>query len=306
MRQKHYTNRHNQPPNRIQRPRNSTSSTISAISLRNAQLIHQNDQQGLSVSTLSMRSNNNNLTLANSPSHTRGLAEPSSRHTSSSVNERLASVGGLLSALSIIISGALLYAIFTVKSEDKFYYVAAILINITLLILLMVGAIVFDRLYAKKSTPPRPGGRSLARNLANNRVIEVTPSRYCPRNRVLFMRNASLQSNDEILNESNEGLEGRHASFLLRNDVPPKYPGFAIDSQAKISRESVRKLSTQVSTLTVSTTTAGDAKPTDEENIPSNPPPDYYELYPAIGAIQSTIVNETSENESNKDSTAPV
>lgn len=35
------------------------------------------------------------------------------------INERLASIGGLFGALSIIITGALLYAIFTAKSTDK-------------------------------------------------------------------------------------------------------------------------------------------------------------------------------------------
>jgi hypothetical protein len=38
-------------------------------------------------------------------------------------NERLASVTGLFGVLSIVITGALLYAIFTVKSEDKWYYI---------------------------------------------------------------------------------------------------------------------------------------------------------------------------------------
>ncbi len=66
--------------------------------------------------------------LANSLANMRQANSSNSRMQSESnatraitINERLASIGGLFGAFSIIVTGALLYAIFTAKPEDKWF-----------------------------------------------------------------------------------------------------------------------------------------------------------------------------------------
>jgi hypothetical protein len=88
------------------------------------------------------------------------------RSSSSSLNEKLASIGGLFGLVSIIVTAVLLYAIFTSESQDKWFYIVAVLVNVSLLVLLMIGAILFDRFYLKKyafsqdqvARLTRPGG----------------------------------------------------------------------------------------------------------------------------------------------------
>ena len=73
--------------------------------------------------------------------------------TNSNINERLTSIGGFFGAISIIITGGLLYAIFTTNSNQaQWHYIVAVLVNVSLLILLMIMAIIFDRLYLKRLT----------------------------------------------------------------------------------------------------------------------------------------------------------
>jgi hypothetical protein len=75
------------------------------------------------------------------------------RTINSNINERLTSIGGFFGAISIIITGGLLYAIFTTNSNQaQWHYIVAVLVNVSLLILLMIMAILFDRLYLKRLT----------------------------------------------------------------------------------------------------------------------------------------------------------
>ena len=68
------------------------------------------------------------------------------------LNERLTNIGCLFGAISIIITTCLLYLIFTTTSNtEKWYYIVAALINISLLVLLMIMAILFDRFYLKRN-----------------------------------------------------------------------------------------------------------------------------------------------------------
>jgi hypothetical protein len=68
------------------------------------------------------------------------------------LNERLANIGCLFGAISIMITTFLLYLIFTTTSNtEKWYYIVAALINISLLVLLMILAILFDRFYLKRN-----------------------------------------------------------------------------------------------------------------------------------------------------------
>ena len=120
-----------------------------------------------------------------------------------SLNEKLASIGGLFGAISIIITGALLYAIFTAKSEDKWYYVTAVLINISLLLLLMIGAIFFDKYYFKK--------------WANTRTTRQQQN-----------QGPSIISNDPtIFDRTPTNIESQCCDApLYVADVPQLYPGF--------------------------------------------------------------------------------
>jgi hypothetical protein len=113
------------------------------------------------------------------------------------INDRLASIGGLFGAISIIITGALLYAIFTAKSEDKWYYITAVLINVALLLLLMIGAILFDRYYLKKCA-----------------IIQT-----------LRQQTPTISNDRTAIVERTSSNSLNFPSITI--DIPPQYPGYS-------------------------------------------------------------------------------
>lgn len=141
------------------------------------------------------------------------------------INERLASIGGLFGALSIIITGGLLYAIFTAKSEDKWYYITAVLINVFLLILLMIGAIIFDRYYLKKWASLRAHhhhhqqSQQQHRSNSNSNIITSRNGQTTVHNTESSVHFS--QHNNEFLNN----IDSFNTSAIM-NDIPPQYPGY--------------------------------------------------------------------------------
>ena len=178
------------------------------------------------------------------------------------LNERLASVGGLFGALSILITGALLYFIFTARPEDKWYYISAALINISLLLLLMITAILIDRCYLKKY------GSSRRCDSSNNRVINASPSPF--------------PSQPNSVNNLNSPYP--HSCL---NDIPPQYPGYiesqsccVINLKSNDSTNSLVPVSLRPVTLSLNTHDNNDSiLSTDEAK--HYPPPNYFELYPS-------------------------
>ena len=174
-------------------------------------------------------------------------------HTQSvAINEKLASVGGLFGALSIIITGALLYGIFTAKSSDKWYYIVAVLVNIALLIFLMLAAILFDRMYLRKRY-------DIQRQL---RPLELSPS-----------------SCDRLANNPR-----RHPLVLTRENLqpilPPKYPGQIKDARTPID--------TPIRSKPVPTRSNNSTRNQSNKNL-SSQPPNYFDLYP--DQFHSTCIN---------------
>ena len=97
------------------------------------------------------------------------------------LNERLANIGCLFGAVSIIITTCLLYLIFTTTSNnEKWYYIVAALINVSLLVFLMILAILFDRFYLRR----------------NIRVINTNLNSNNNNNNVCTIRQASLSNID--------------------------------------------------------------------------------------------------------------
>jgi hypothetical protein len=181
----------------------------------------------------------------------RALIVNSVYSTRANVNERLASMGGLFGFLSIVVTGALLYAIFTAKSEDKWYYITAVLINIILLILLMIGAIAFDRFYIKRWTTRRLDHTSTIR------TVNMNPSAAC-----------TSQDQHELFDSS---------GYSCINDIPPMYPGFTAEA-------STRQLNGQCRTSAEIQCFYLDLdriQPDDSEKQKKSQPPNYHELYPS-------------------------
>ena len=232
------------------------------------------------------------------------------------INERLASIGGLFGAVSIIITGGLLYAIFTTNSEDKWYYIIAVLINVSLLVLLMVVAILFDRFYLRKLT----------------RNMQGTPQRV---ETLVFPPQHNIQSTTlaphSVLNDSN-------TLGCVYNDVPPVYPGYThqqtnelngVSSSSQtsnqtsyVNRSNLPELCINVHSLNqLKRDTSHKTQNEFDSDMGSGkfmPPPDYFDLYPSshthtdsniiiehmlnisnTGSALTSDSNENNDNESN-------
>lgn len=187
-----------------------------------------------------------------------------------SINENLASIGGLFGAISIIITGFLLYAIFTAKSEDKWYYITAVLINVALLLMLMIGAIIFDKIYLKKWI-----------NIAR-------PSEQ--------RQNTSTISNDpEIFDRTTTNAESQNSPSVMI-DVPPDYPGYYQSStfnsqQQNLPNHSNIVLITANNDFTTNLNTKSTTKTKDDE-IKLNLPPHYTDLYPNTTMTVNVVKND--------------
>lgn len=185
-----------------------------------------------------------------------------------SMNEKLASIGGLFGLLSLVITGILLYAIFTSKSQDKWWYVVAVLVNVSLLVLLMICAILFDRFYLKKYIF---NSSQLINMHQNQRVINQRAHlrrlnrHQVPSQQSTVSYNRSSTSNrpavpHNTIVENPEPTGGRSSDSQA--DMPPEYPGG------------------QIKTLPTSVIVEEEKiKSTSSSSQP--PPPDYFDLYPS-------------------------
>lgn len=204
-------------------------------------------------------------------------------HTTSgrriSLNERLASIGGLFGALSIIITGALLYAIFTARTEDKWYYISAVLVNVSLLIVLMTSAIIFDRYYLNKWATTSSASHSMpSASVLGNSTYHGT----------------SVASNVEMSSFTN----------YYPNDGPPQYPGYfpqpQLAAQIPIPNTTVTSsvllytalpdnniIAARAENINTANACLVNEMSTDEEKNKSYRPPSYYELYPHVKSTET-------------------
>jgi len=210
------------------------------------------------------------------------------------LNEKLASIGGLFGAVNIIITGALLYSIFTAKPEEKWWYISGVIINISILILLMISAILFDRYYLKRLRTDSANSTSTS---TNNRIVNTNPS-------LLLYPQSSLN--------------------FPPTDVPPQYPEYLNESNPVKTEYETASNSRLISTHTSivdsqnSFNISGDPIQIDEINevkessdCPDEPtgkyqsPPNYFDLYPrqctteyatnksSVASIPSTSTSST-------------
>ena len=222
-------------------------------------------------------------------------------------NQRLTSVGGLFATLSIIITGALLYAIFTAKSQDKWYYISAVLINISLLIILMVGAVLFDKYYLKKysnttnnstltSSPISSSTASSASSSTTQNNLVNPSNRIMNLNSVVYPNSHSYnsQNNNSLISiESPNSMDASHQIYLSRNDVPPQYPDITPllnlnDKDKDVNTRRNHQINSHLATATENSTHIINELNNDKSQItnnskldsPLNQPPNYFDLYP--------------------------
>lgn len=288
LRQNHYgkTNQH------VSHQRSSHPSSVRRHQELNAAMLMQPNNSGddMMIPRTARRSNRvtpNAAAAAATANNSNSLR----RQNSVVINERLASIGGLFGALSIIITGALLYGIFTAKSSEKWYYIVAVLVNIGLLVFLMLAAILFDRVYLKKRRVAQSNRTATAQQLLtmaaacrsssnqHHRVVHATP------------RQVSAISAAAAARES------------LLNDVPPKYPGHLIVDEIKGTsnnnsnnnnqQQQAASAAAAAAATTTTTTIPSVSRHVDaiapyrfqihstlSTSSTAMPPPDYYDLYP--------------------------
>lgn len=200
------------------------------------------------------------------------------------LNEKLASIGGLFGAVNIMVTGALLYSVFTAKPEQRWWYLIGVIVNISLLILLMICAILFDRFYLKRFTSrAAPSSQSLT----NNRIINTNPT--------------LLQNTQDFLSYSNS------------NDVPPQYPDCLDESNSiKIENElsPILRLNNSIDTQLINNSSFNSSEFTqghslneikqnqelncsqlETDTVKYQLPPNYFDLYP-----KQTIKNSSEYN----------
>ncbi len=160
-----------------------------------------------------------------------------------------------------------MYAIFTAKSEDKWYYITAVLINVALLLMLMIGAIIFDKIYLKKWI-----------NIAR-------PSEQ--------RQNTSTISNDpEIFDRTTTNAESQNSPSIFI-DVPPDYPGYYQSPTFNTQQQNLPNQSNIVliaanNDFTINLNTKSTTTKNDE--IKLNLPPHYTDLYPNTNTIMTIDV----------------
>lgn len=289
------TRRHHNRNNRNHRNTQTRPNQQQTPQPQPQQALHCMPQNTSGSNTSSLANSNSNLNT----SHNRNSLNTSLNSIefirSITINERLASIGGLFGALSIIITGALLYAIFTAKTEDKWYYIIAVLINVSLLIILMIGAIIFDKVYLKKfSNNTRRLHQSLTSpSRHTSRIIHVNPT-LCQNNYV---------SHHSIINE----LNNRSSSQNYLNDVPPSYDT-SISANINKQNRNINSISNQISSenenradvlipssIYVTVTNLNQVKRDNydldlDQNGKFLPPPNYFDLYPLKDTDRNIIL----------------
>ena len=185
------------------------------------------------------------------------------------LNQKLTSIGAFFGTLSIVITGVLLYAIFTAESQDKWYYISAVLINVSLLLFIMIGAILFDRYFVKKypQTTSLPTTQTTtSHSLVNptNRIVNAT----------LYPVNPPYIQNSLIVDESINSIDClNNEEFRARNDVPPQYPD--VSTFINLNDKELIKDSRRVTLISDETN-----KTQVKLDSPLNPP-NYFDLYPS-------------------------
>lgn len=292
LRQNHYgkTNQH------VSHQRSSHPASVRRHQELNAAMLMQTNNSGddMMIPRTARRSNRvtPNTAAAAAANNSNSLRRQDSSR-SVVINERLASIGGLFGALSIIITGALLYGIFTAKSSEKWYYIVAVLVNIGLLVFLMLAAILFDRVYLKKRRVAQSNRTATAQQL-------LTMAAAC--------RSSSSQHHRVVHATPRHNAAISTARESLLNDVPPKYPGHLIVDEIKGTTNNSNNSQQQQATAATTTTTTipsvsrhVDAIAPYRLQIHSTlstsstamPPPDYYDLYP-------NFINRNSSSSSSR------
>jgi hypothetical protein len=297
--------------------RNSSTRTrlnpTGSIRSLNANNSNQNIGSNLSrpsINLINLHSSNTHTANSNANSPPQNLASTSNQPLirsaisnnsidyarSSSINEKLASIGGVFGIISIIVTAVLLYAIFTSQSEDKWFYIIAVLINISLLVLLMIGAILFDRFYLKKYAL----NESQQANLTRPSVCE---NREQSRPRLQRNQRIARVSQTRTANTSPSHFtsNGDVSVTNNQNDLPPVYPGPLSDTNSKSTAgvSNLNSRQTSNSNVNINRVKAFDERerlleetssvlfvetPTDTDNSnlsSSNHPPNYFDLYPS-------------------------
>ena len=220
------------------------------------------------------------------------------------LNEKLASIGGLFGAVNIMITGFLLYCIFTAKQDEKWYYISAVLINTCLLLLLMLAAILFDRYYLKRFGAATASSNHSLNNV--NRTINV--------NSILLpsaLHNSFNGGNLLIAELRNDSSSSSSLNLNNRNlnDVPPQYPDY-LENSIKVENEHVIHCcdgSNRVSLLSnelpnsfvsldsIHAPVRSATKVPEQANGKYQLPPNYFDLYPS-GEVDQSATKPTSSS----------
>jgi hypothetical protein len=218
LRQKHFSNNNYRTRNLNRNNNNTNNNNTRQQTNTNSNRTFNRYQTTRPTSTNSAPFSHPNLIRLANPAYTTATTSSNNNYSNSSnsylrsatINERLASIGGLFGVLSIVITGALLYAIFTARDEDKQYYVIAVLVNVSILVILMISAILFDRLYLKK---------------LNNNASQISVNSSTNNSNENIIRNSTNNNNitPNTISATYDYLN--NANFRVYNDVPPQYPG---------------------------------------------------------------------------------
>lgn len=271
LRQKHYGNNNNRrtSQNHGHGRRTASARTLSTSSRTNRASHYPNNNSTSRSEACLHRAQSTNHSDVTSIEYLRSIT----------INERLASIGGLFGALSIIITGALLYAIFTAKSSEKWYYIIAVLVNIALLMFLMLAAILFDRFYLRKVAARRQLAAQSESQRRRNQTsfFGFTTAATQPTNRVITVNPRPHTAVD-------------NRTSIRSNDIPPDYTGL-VDQNKPV----IQSISSNLETAT------RQLQPSKTSPSGSVHPPSYFDLYPSYSQQ-----NETSQANTNSQSNGVV
>jgi hypothetical protein len=263
MQQKHFNNNPRIYNNHRSRNTSNQNRTRSNPTTRS---INNNEQLILNI-------NNNNNTISNENESVRFR-----------LYKRLTTIGGFFGTLSLISTGAFLYAIITAKSQEKWYYYSAVLIYTGLLILLIIGAFLLDRYFLKKFPQALESNSTINTSNLNHRLIGNSANRIINVNSVLYP--TSLQStllatesenSFDYLNNSNNNNNINRS----RNDIPPQYLDITNNFIFKKKNSINRSRSSPTGASSNSDTIINNNNQIKLDSSASFiQPPNYFDLYP--------------------------
>ncbi len=230
--------------------------------------------------------NNNNNTITNENESVRFR-----------LYKRLTTIGGFFGTLSLISTGAFLYAIITAKSQEKWYYYSAVLIYTGLLILLIICAFLLDRYFLKKFPQALESNSTVNPGNVNHRLIGNSTNRIINVNSVLYP--TSLQStllatesenSIDYLNNSNNNNINRS-----RNDIPPQYldiaNNFIFKKKNSINRSRSSPTGASNNSDTIISNNNNQIKLDSSASFIQ--PPNYFDLYPNKETSTTTNLNDS-------------